>query len=300
MGHSHSHTHSHPHDINKIFLLGISFNIFFIIVEIFYGMRANSVALIADATHNAGDVLGLLVAWFGYWIAHKKAPEKFTYGFKNATVIAAFVNSIVLFMAIGGIAWEAIERLGQHESVTSSTVIFVAGIGIVLNGLTAYLFSRDRHHDINIKGAFLHMMFDAAISAGVLLAGILIFFKSWLWIDPVVSLIIVLVILVSSWKLLKESLGLMLLAAPASINLPKLKCLLEEHPGLIAYHDLHIWPLSTTEVSLSAHLIVTQDSFSNDFYKAIEEKIKAGFPISHVTFQLELQGHEKTCTTNCL
>lgn len=284
---------------NNKFLFGILLNLLFVGIEILYGIKVNSVALIADATHNARDVFGLLISWFGYWIANKKAPYKFTYGFKNAAIIAAFVNSIFLFIAVGGITWEAFGRLAHQEATSSYTIIFVASIGVIINALTAALFFNDRHHDINMKAVFLDMTLDAAVSFGVIIGGILILWKKIGWIDPAIGLIIAAIILINSWRLFKESLDLMLLAVPTSIDLDKLKILILHQNGLIDYHDLHIWPLSTTDIALSAHLIVRQDSFSDSFLKNFEKNIKMNFPISHVTLQLELQNSREYCETNC-
>ena len=291
--------HSHNHNINKKFIIGIFLNSIFIISEIFYGLQSQSLALIADAAHNAGDVLGLLIAWFGYWLAHKKAPSKFTYGYKNATIIAAFINAILLFVAVGGIIWEAIQRLGIDQPVASTTVIAVAFIGVVINGITAFFFFHDRHKDINIQGAFLHMILDALVSLGVVFAGLFILWKSWFWIDPIISLIIAAVILAGSWALFKESLNLILLAVPTSIDIEKLRTIIFQFRGLIDMHDLHIWPISTTETALSAHLVVSTESFTDTFTKNLEQQIKQKFPIAHVTLQLELQGREEACETNC-
>lgn len=291
--------HSHNHRINKKFIIGIFLNSIFIFTEIFYGLQSQSLALIADAAHNAGDVFGLLVAWFGYWLAHKKAPQKFTYGYKNATIIAAFINSILLFVAVGGIIWEAVQRLGVDQPIESTTVIVVAFIGVIINGLTAFFFFHDRHDDINIQGAFLHMLLDALVSLGVIFAGLFILWKSLFWIDPIISLVIAAVILISSWGLFKESLNLMLLAVPTSIDIEKLRTTIFEFQGLIAIHDLHVWPISTTETALSAHLVVSKESLTDTFAKNIEKKIKQKFSISHVTLQLELQDHEEACETNC-
>lgn len=284
---------------NKRFLHGVILNIAFILIEIFYGMQSNSVALIADAAHNAGDVFSLLIAWVGYFLAHKKTSAKFTFGFKKATIIAAFVNALLIFVAVGGIAWEAIQRLGQPSSVHSITVILVAAVGVLINGVTAYFFFHDRHNDINIQGAFLHMAMDAAVSLGVVIAGLLIWWKSWLWIDPITSLMIALVVFIGSWRLFRESLDLMLLAIPASVDLEKLIKLLRHQDGLVSYHDLHIWPISTTEIALSAHLVVTQSTFIDTFSRNLEKKIKENFDISHVTLQLELENREDNCGTQC-
>lgn len=292
--------HSHTHNINKRFLLGVFLNLAFIIVEFVFGIKSNSVALLADAMHNAGDVLGLLVAWFGYLLAQKKAPSKFTYGFKNATIIAAFINAILLFVAVGGISWEAFQRLGQQQSIASETIIIVATFGVFINGLTAYFFFQDRHNDINIKGVFLHMLLDAAVSVGVIVGGLLIFWKSWTWIDPVLSLLIAGIIMIGSWKLFKESLDLMFLAVPTAINLEKLKEAICQYPGLVAYHDLHIWPLSTTEIALSVHLEVTPELFTETFSYNLEKILKTNFPLSHITIQLETSTKNEKCETNCL
>lgn len=297
MGHDHSH--STPQNINKKFIAGICLNFAFIAVEVFYGIKANSLALLADAGHNAGDVLGLFLSWFGYLISHKKAPSKFTYGFKNATIIAAFFNSILLFAAVGGIAFEAISRIGTHQEVASMTIIIVALIGVCINGLTAYLFSRDSHHDINIKAAFLHMTFDAIVSLGVIVAGAIIMWKSWFWIDPVISLVIAVVIAISSWRLFRESLDLILLAAPTSVDLESIKKDISNFEGVKKYHDLHIWPISTTEVALSVHLVVKSKFFNDAFTKKIVKKLHDSYKISHVTIQLESAEINYECEAGC-
>lgn len=287
--------HSHQHTINNKFLIGILLNVIFVVAEIFYGLRANSLALIADAAHNMGDVLGLLVAWGGFWLAHKKAPQKFTYGYKKATIIAAFINAILLFVAVAGIIVEAIPRIGVSEQIASQTVIAVAAIGVVINGLTAYFFFHDRQKDINIQGAFLHMALDALVSVGVIIAAVFILWQSWYWLDPVISLVIAVMIFFSSWGLFKESLNLMLMAVPTSIDIEKLKQMILKSPGLIEIHDLHILPISTTENALSAHLVVTPESFTSVFCRTVENNIKAQFPISQVTLQLELPFDAREC-----
>lgn len=296
---NHSHHHSH-YDLGKRFQIGIILNFIFIITEVFFGIKANSLALIADAVHNAGDVLGLFVAWFGYWLAQKQAPSKFTFGFKSATIIAAFINALLLFVATGGIIWESIERFGVYEVIASKTVMLVAFIGVVINGITAAFFFTDRNSDINIKGAFLHMLLDALVSLGVIIAAFFIFLNSWYWIDPIISLCIALVILISSWGLFKESLHLMLLATPSSIDLKKLNTLLNNQIGVTEIHDLHIWPLGTTENALSVHVIVTKTYFKEDFVINIENLIKHEFPtISHITIQLESEDFLTKCATIC-
>lgn len=291
--------HACNSDINKKFVAAIFLNSIIIIAEIFYGLQSNSLALVADAVHNAGDVFGLLIAWFCYWIAHRKAPKKFTYGYKNATIIAAFVNAILLLLAVIGIVLEAVQRINVYQPISSITVILVAFVGVVVNGLTAYFFVHDSHNDINIRGAFLHMLFDAFVSIGVIVTGLLILWKSWFWIDTVVSFIIAFVITFGSWDLIKESINFMLLATPASVDLEKLNAVISKHKELIGVHDLHIWPISTTETALSVHLVVTKEAFQETFVREIEKEIKTRFPISHVTIQIELPSLKSNCETNC-
>lgn len=275
--------------VNKKFIFGIALNSVFIAVELIYGYKTKSLALIADAVHNMGDVFGLLIAWLGFYLAQKKASEEYTYGYKSATVIAAFVNALILFVAVGEISWEAFKRFGVKQSIDGSVVIFVAFIGIFINALTAYFFFHDRKKDINIQGAFLHMVLDALVSVGVVISGFFMLMKGWYWIDPFISLLIALAVLLGSWRLFKDSLNLMLLAVPTSIDLKSLKALVHESRGVIAYHHLHVWPMSTTEVALSVHLVVESESLSYGFLREIEKKIKENFPISHTTIQLELK-----------
>lgn len=289
--------HSHHHNINNKFLIGIVLNLIFIVAEVFYGLKANSLALIADAVHNVGDVLGLLVAWGGFWLADKKAPKKFTYGYKNATIIAACINAILLFIAVAGIIWEAIPRFGKELPIASQAVIIVAFIGVLINGLTAYFFFHDRQEDINLQGAFLHMLLDMLVSVGVIIAGFFIMWQRWYWLDPMISVVIGLIILWSSWGLFRESLNLMLVAVPTAIDIEKLRAMILSFKGLIDVHDLHIWPISTAETALSAHLVVESSFFKDDFYRVVEQRIKAEFPISHVTLQMELK--RSRCVTEC-
>lgn len=290
----------HAHSTNNRFTYGILLNSIYIIFEVIYGIKSNSVALLADAVHNAGDVFSLALAWFGIWLSEKKAPSKFTFGYKNATILTAFINALLLLVAVGGIGWEAIERLRMDEtSIQSITVIIVASIGVFINGLTAYLFFHDRHTDINIRGAFLHMAIDAAISIGVIIGGILIYFSGWNWLDPIICLIISGIILISTIELLKESFDMMLQAVPNRIELDNLKTFFEEYKGIISYHDLHIWPLSTTEVALSAHIIVDDDNFTPLFRRTLESLISQKFEISHITLQIELKNESLDCQTNC-
>lgn len=290
----------HTHGTNNRFTYGILLNSIYIIFEVIYGIKSNSVALIADAAHNAGDVFSLALAWLGIWLAQKKAPSKFTFGYKNATILTAFINALLLLVAVGGIGWEAIGRLRINEApINSMTIIIVSSIGVFINGLTAYLFFHDRHTDINIKGAFLHMAIDAAISIGVIIGGILIYFTGWNWLDPVICLIISGIILASTIELLKESFDMILHAVPNRIELDNLKTFLETYKGIISYHDLHIWPLSTTEVALSAHIVVEENNFTTLYRKTLESLIVQEFEISHITLQIELKNESIDCQTNC-
>ncbi|MCE2992918.1 MAG: cation diffusion facilitator family transporter [Alphaproteobacteria bacterium] len=292
--------HQHNHVINNRFVYGILLNVAFILAEVFYGIQSNSLSLIADAAHNASDVLGLLIAWAGFSFAHKKAPKRFTYGYKKASVIAAFLNAILLFAAVGGISWDAIMRFEEVNEVATTTVIIVAAIGVFINGLTAYFFFHDKEHDINIKGAFLHMVLDALISLGVIFGALVMIYTGISWIDPLLSLGIAVVILLSSWSLFKESLNLVMLAAPASVDLNKLESLILSHTEVKEFHDLHIWPMSTTEIALSAHVVVhSAKEFRYDLIKKIEKAINESCGICHITLQLEVFDKDSECATIC-
>ncbi|WP_032113679.1 cation diffusion facilitator family transporter [Candidatus Paracaedibacter symbiosus] len=294
------HQHHHIHDINNRFLLGIFLNFLFTVVEFFYGIQANSVALAADAVHNAGDIIGLLIAWAGFQLCQKKTSAKFTYGLKNATIIAAFLNAIILLVAVGGLSWEAISRFGESQTVVPITVIAVSVCGILVNGISAFFLTKHRHHDINIQGAFLHMVLDASISFGVVVGGVLMLWQpSWTWIDPVITLLLSAVILIHSWGLFKESLNLMLMAVPTSIDFGKIMQDLKKFPGVTSYHDLHIWPISTTETALSVHLVVEPTFFTDRTSRSYVEKIRTYHKISHVTIQLETDDSKKLCEVDC-
>lgn len=292
-------SHSYLYDINHKFLVGILLNFLFIIIEIIYGIQANSMALIADAIHNAGDVVGLVISWAGFRLARTHSPAKFTYGFKNATIIAAFINALLLLIAVGGLSWEAVTRFGGKEVVASETIINVAAIAVLVHGLTAWLFLEQRHQDINIQGTFLHMILDTATSIGVVAGGLLILWQSWAWVDPAITLLIAAVILAGSWKLLKESLSLMLQAVPASVDFEKISQDLKKFPGVIGYHDLHVWPISTTETALSVHLIVEESFFKTQSTQFYVQEIQRLHKISHITIQLELSQSSMVCKMNC-
>lgn len=289
-GHDHSgHAHSHaPQDFGRAFVIGVGLNAAFLTAEAVFGFIANSTALIADAGHNLSDVLGLVVAWVAVVLARRAPTPRLTYGLRNASILAALINAILLLLAAGAIALEAVQRLANPEPVKSVTVIVVAAIGILINGFTAWLFMSGRDTDLNIRGAYLHMVADALVSVGVVIGGAIILFTGALWIDPLISLVIVAVIVWSTWGLLRESTAMSLAAVPARIDPAKVRAYLGERPGVAALHDLHIWPISTTETALTAHLVMPGGHPGDAFLSAIADELKHRFGIGHVTVQIDI------------
>lgn len=289
-GHDHSgHAHSHaPQDFGRAFVIGVGLNAAFLTAEAVFGFLANSTALIADAGHNLSDVLGLVVAWVAVVLARRAPTPRLTYGLRNASILAALINAILLLLAAGAIALEAVQRLANPEPVKSVTVIVVAAIGILINGFTAWLFMSGRDTDLNIRGAYLHMVADALVSVGVVIGGAIILFTGALWIDPLISLVIVAVIVWSTWGLLRESTAMSLAAVPARIDPAKVRAYLGERPGVAALHDLHIWPISTTETALTAHLVMPGGHPGDAFLSAIADELKHRFGIGHVTVQIDI------------
>jgi cobalt-zinc-cadmium efflux system protein len=288
-GHAHSHSHGHSHapsDFGKAFAIGIALNIGFLAIETVYGFIANSMSLLADAGHNLSDVLGLVVAWAAAVMAKRAPSPRFTYGLKKAPILAALANSLFLLIAVGAIGAEAIRRLIHPSSTEGEVVIVVAAIGILVNGATALLFSRGRDHDINIRGAYLHMAADASVSAAVVAAGFVILWTGQRWVDPAMSLIVSVVILWGSVGLLKESVWMSLAGVPAGIDSDQVEGALREIEGVDAIHDLHIWPLSTTETALTAH-VVTQLAGEPDALLDRARLVLHGFRIEHCTIQVE-------------
>ena len=289
-GHSHDHAHAHGHahapaNLDRAFAIGIAINLAFVVIEAFYGWRAGSLALLADAGHNLGDVLGLVLAWAGAFAGRIAPDERHTYGWKRASILAAFANSLLLLVAIGSLAWAAIGRLAAPVPIAAGTVMAVAAVGIAVNGATALLFLRGRHDDLNARGAFLHMAADAAVSAGVVGAAALTLWLGWTWLDPVASLGVVLVILYGTWGLFRDSLHLMFDGVPTSIDLEAVRAELAALPGVTCVSDLHVWATGTTEVALTAHL-VTPDGHPDDaFYRAAAARLRERFAIGHVTLQ---------------
>ena len=287
--HGHDHGHSHvPKDFDRAFAIGVALNVGFVLIEVVFGLLSNSLALLADAGHNFSDVLALLLAWGASVLVRKLPTQRHTYGLRRTSVLAALTNALILLVAVGAIAWEAILRFGHPESVESGTVIFVATVGILINGFTAWLFMAGKEQDVNIRGAYLHMAADAAISLGVVVAAIAIRFTGWLWLDSVASLAIAVVIGIGTWSLLRESLNLALDAVPESIEPSKVKTYLASLPGVTAVHDLHIWAMSTTEIALTVHLVKPDAVIDDALLVRINNELREQFGIQHTTVQFEL------------
>ncbi|MFD1034589.1 cation diffusion facilitator family transporter [Sphingomonas hankookensis] len=289
-GHDHHHGHGHSHapaDFGRAFAIGTLLNIAFVVVEGGAGFWFDSVALLADAGHNLSDVLGLLIAWGGMELAKRPATRRFTYGLGASTILAALANALVLLMAVGAILLETIQRLGDPRPIDGWPVVWVALAGIGVNLATALLFARGRHGDVNIRGAYLHMAADAAVSAGVVIAGLAILWTGATWIDPVVSLLVVVIILVGTWGLLSESLLLALQAVPRGIDAQAVEALLAAQAGVARVHDLHIWPMSTTETALTAHLVMPAGHPGDGFLRELGHRLEHDFGIGHATVQIE-------------
>jgi len=288
--HNHAHGHSHAHapkSFGFAFAIGVTLNTAFVVIEAIFGVIGNSTALLADATHNLSDVLGLLVAWAAVGLSRRPPSARFTYGLRGSSILAALFNAMFLLVAVGGIGWEALQRISQPEPVAELTVIVVALVGIVINGATAWLFVSGRKDDINIEGAFLHMAADAAVSAGVVIAAIIILFTGWFWIDPAVSLIICVVILWGTWGLLKGSMQMSLDAVPAGIDPVAVRAFLQARSGVAELHDLHIWPMSTTETALTCHLVMPGGHPGDHFILETARELQHQFKIGHSTVQIE-------------
>jgi cobalt-zinc-cadmium efflux system protein len=304
--HPHSHAHHHHHApalardarrarLSRAFAVGIALNVAFVIAEVILGLMANSLALVADAMHNLSDVVGLVLAWGASALALRPPSARFTYGFRGSTILAALANAMLLLVVTGGIAWEALHRLKNPGIVNETLMIWVAISGIVINGVTAWFFMADRKNDLNVRGAFLHMAADAVISLGVAIAGAGILLTGWRWLDPAVSLAIVATIFVGTWGLLRDSVKLALHAAPASIDPVDVRLYLCALPGVAEVHDLHIWGMSTTEIALTAHLVMPQGHPGDDFIGRTVHEIEHRFHIGHVTLQIETGTSANPC-----
>lgn len=290
MTHKHDSSHAAP-NFSRAFAIGVALNLGYVLVQVVFGIFGHSLALIADAGHNFGDVLGLMLAWGASYLAKCPSTVRRTYGWRRTSIMAALFNAIFLLVAVGAITWEAVRRFGHHEIVDANIVIWVAAVGIVFNGATAWLFMSGRKKDLNIRGAFLHMAADAAISAGVVVAGLAISFTGWFWLDPAASIIINIIIVIGTLGLLRESFDLALDAVPAGVDLLKVRKYLSELPDVNAVHDLHIWAMSTTEIALTAHLVMPDQSGGDALLHEICDQLHRAFGIEHSTLQIEQNAH---------
>jgi cobalt-zinc-cadmium efflux system protein len=297
-GHSHGHgTHSHaPADFGRAFLIGIVLNTAFVLLEAAAGLIYGSMALIADAGHNLSDVLALALAWIASIAAKQPASGRFTYGYKSSTILAALANALLLAVAIGAILFETLHRMMNPVEPQGLAMAAVAGVGIAVNGFTAWLFMKGQH-DLNIRGAYLHMAADALVSLGVVIAGLAILFTGWAWIDPAVSLVILAVIAWGTWGLARDSVAMGLLAAPAGIDPGEVRAHLAGLEGVTAVHDLHVWPMSTTEVALTAHLVMPGRPASDSFLREVAATLETRFGVHHATLQIE--SGEAPCAHPC-
>jgi cobalt-zinc-cadmium efflux system protein len=291
-GHGHGHHHPAPGDNGRAFGIAIGLNTAFVAIEFIYGFIANSTALMADAGHNLSDVLGLGLAW-GAALLTKSAPtRRFTYGMRGTTILAALANALLLMVACGAIAWEAVHRFAHPEPVAGTTVSIVALVGVLINGFSAWLFVAGSKDDINVRGAYQHMAADALLSLGVVISGVVIIYTGWSWLDPVVSLVLVVVIVVGTWSLLKESIQMVLAGVPASVDAKAVTAFLTAQPGVTEVHDVHIWAMSTTETALTAHLVMPDGYPGDAALDDITLHLREDFAIHHCTLQVE-QGTTK-------
>jgi len=286
MAHDHAHSHA-VINYDRAFAVGVALNLGYIVIEAAVGIAIHSLALLADAGHNASDVLCLLLAWGASYLTKTAPTKRHTYGLRSSSILASLVNAIILLVAMGAIGWEAIRRFAQPVSVPGNPVMLVAAIGVLINGATALLFMKGRAHDLNIKGAFLHMAADAGVSAGVIIAGLAINLTGAQWIDPIVSLLIVIVVAIGTWGLLHDSINLSLAAVPSDIDPVAVEQYLSALPGVTKVHDLHIWAMSTTETALTAHLVKPDAEIDDGLLAHICDELHNRFGIGHATIQLE-------------
>lgn len=298
---SHSHHHHPKPDYNRAFALGVTLNVVFIVVEAVYGVLADSLALLTDAGHNLGDVMGLLLAWGATYLASKPPTLRRTYGYSRLTILASMASGMLLLLAVTVIAWEAVNRFLEPAAPAGRTIMVVAGIGVIINALTAWFFVSGKDHDLNIRGAYLHMAADAAVSLGVVVSGLMIWQLGLAWLDPLSSLLIAAVIFWSTWGLLRDSLNLAIDGVPRELDPAEVRQWLLRQPGVQDLHDLHIWPMSTTETALTAHLLMPVPPAYDEFLHQLTQQLNERFCISHATIQIE-RGHvDKVCrqSQNC-
>lgn len=296
--HEHGHAHAHSHAVSnygRAFLIGITLNLLFVGTEWIFGVMANSLALLADATHNLGDVFGLALAWGAHVLAQRRPTERFTYGLRSASILTALANAIILLLVAGGLAWEAVQHITAPHPVEGKLVIAVAVVGVLINGMTAWLFMSGSKSDLNMRGAYLHMLTDAAVSIAVAVTGAVILFTGWVWLDPLVSLVLVALITAGTWGLLRDSLKLALQAVPESIELKAVHHFLENFPGVSEVHDLHIWGMSSSENALTAHLVFPGGHPGDAVLQKISQDVEEMFGIHHVTIQVEVGDSTVAC-----
>jgi cobalt-zinc-cadmium efflux system protein len=291
---THSHHHTLP-DYNRAFAVGVGLNVAFVILEAVFGFWSDSLALLTDASHNLGDVIGLLLAWGAATLAKRKPSLRRTYGYSRATIMASLFSSLLLMGAVGAIGWEAVNRLMAPAQPAGITIMLVAAVGVVINTVTALFFFKGKDSDLNIRGAYLHMAADAAVSLGVVISGALIWIYGWARIDPIISLVIALVILLSTWGLLRDSLNLAVDAVPRQVNPDQVRGYLGGLPGVVAVHDLHIWPMSTTDTALTVHLVMQPLPSDNHFLHETAHELEHDFHIQHATIQIEAASSEIIC-----
>ncbi|PJJ48613.1 cation diffusion facilitator family transporter [Hymenobacter chitinivorans] len=312
MASSHAHDHAGHHhgppadgNFSRAFGWGIALNLLFVAAEAAGGLWANSSALLSDAGHNLSDVLSLALAWGAALLAKRRSSARYTYGYKGVTIQAALVNAALLYAALGAILWETIEHLRHPEPVNGKMVMLLAGLGILVNGFTAWLFSSGQKGDVNVRGAYLHMLTDALVSVGVVIGGGLVYYTGWLWLDPAISFGILALVAYSSWGLLRETVQLSLQAVPAGIDLDQVRTFLLAQPGVVEVHDLHVWPLSTQDTALTAHVVrPSGSSDANHFLKNLQHDLVHEFNIGHCTIQIEqdtaVAGHHGCCDAETL
>jgi cobalt-zinc-cadmium efflux system protein len=297
----HHHHHHAPADYNRAFAMGVALNIIFVVIEVFYGVLADSLALITDAGHNLSDVLGLLLAWGANYLAGKQPSARRTYGYSRATILASMFSGLLLLAAVVVISWEAVNRFIAPAEPAGQTIMVVAGIGVLINAVTAWLFVSGKDHDLNIRGAYLHMAADALVSLGVVISGFVIWKFGLRWFDPMSSLLIALVIFWSTWGLLRDSLNLAIDAVPRGVDPQEVRDWLSAQPGVEGMHDLHIWPMSTTETALTAHLLMSEPPTDDKFLHHLAAQLHRKFKIAHATFQIERGDEDHPCmqSNNC-
>ncbi len=302
MGHDHDHHHHHPHEhaepgprSGRAFVVGISLNLAFVVVEVGYGFAAHSLALVADAGHNLGDVLGLGLSWGATFLAQLKPSTRRTFGFRRTTIIASVVNALTLLFVTGGLTWESIQRLRAPVAPEGRTMIAVALLGVVVNTASALLFMKGRDKDLNLRSAFVHLTSDAVLAAGVAVTGAIILATAWTWLDPAVSIVLAITIFVGTWSLMKQSMNLILDAVPEGINPDHVRAFLGALPHVVEVHDLHIWAMSTTETALTAHLVMPNNSCEPTFLTDVCTKLHERFDIDHATLQIDPEEAPAPC-----